>query len=174
MQRAELPRLRAVLRTFAEITGLNLVIDPDVKGIVDVSLHEVPWDQALDIILKANRLGYVADGTVILGGRRQVAESQEVGYLESPTGTVQGALEEFLEGTFPRLANRPIHYRWAGTMGFTSDGLPVLGHVDHAPGALYAVGFSGHGMSLGFAVGRHLARRLCSEDAGEEVEELFP
>ena len=43
----------AVLRTFAEITGLNLVIDPEVKGIVDVSLHEVPWDHALDIILRA-------------------------------------------------------------------------------------------------------------------------
>src|SRR5690606_9391922 len=50
--------LRAVLRTFAEISGLNIVIDPTVQGSVDVALRDVPWDQALDIILRANKLGY--------------------------------------------------------------------------------------------------------------------
>ena len=57
--------LRAVLRTFAEISGLNIVIDPQVEGSVDVALREVPWDQALDIILRANQLGYSVDGTVV-------------------------------------------------------------------------------------------------------------
>ncbi len=57
--------LRAVLRTFSEITGLNVVIDPGVKGTVDVSLREVPWDQALDIILRANQLGYSIEGTIV-------------------------------------------------------------------------------------------------------------
>src|SRR6266496_2990658 len=57
--------LRAVLRTFAEISGLNIVIDPKVNGTVDVALRDVPWDQALDIILKANGLGYVVDGTIV-------------------------------------------------------------------------------------------------------------
>ena len=57
--------LRAVLRTFAEISGLNIVIDPTVQGTVDVALRDVPWDQALDIILRANRLGYTADGAVV-------------------------------------------------------------------------------------------------------------
>ncbi len=57
--------LRAVLRTLAEISSLNIVIDPQVDGTVDVALTEVPWDQALDIILRANQLGYVLDGTVV-------------------------------------------------------------------------------------------------------------
>jgi type IV pilus assembly protein PilQ len=57
--------LRAVLRTFAEISGLNIVIDPAVQGSVDVALRDVPWDQALDIILRANKLGYVVDGTIV-------------------------------------------------------------------------------------------------------------
>jgi len=57
--------LRAVLRTFAEISGLNIVIDPTIQGSVDVSLRDVPWDQALDIILRANKLGYVIDGTIV-------------------------------------------------------------------------------------------------------------
>ncbi|HMD33530.1 MAG TPA: type IV pilus secretin PilQ, partial [Vicinamibacterales bacterium] len=57
--------LRAVLRSFSEISGLNMVIDPAVNGTVDVALRDVPWDQALDIILTANKLGYVVDGTIV-------------------------------------------------------------------------------------------------------------
>src|SRR5215204_958266 len=57
--------LRAVLRSFSEISGLNLVIDPTINGTVDVALRDVPWDQALDIILRANKLGYVVDGSIV-------------------------------------------------------------------------------------------------------------
>jgi len=57
--------LRAVLRTFAEISSLNIVIDPSINGTVDVALRDVPWDQALDIILRANKLGYMVDGTIV-------------------------------------------------------------------------------------------------------------
>jgi type IV pilus assembly protein PilQ len=58
--------LRAVLRTFAEISqGLNIVIDPSIQGTVDVSLRDVPWDQALDIILRANKLGYTVEGNIV-------------------------------------------------------------------------------------------------------------
>ncbi len=61
-QRAD---LRAVLRTFSVISGLNVVIDPGVEGVVDVALQDVPWDQALDVILRANRLGYSVDGPIV-------------------------------------------------------------------------------------------------------------
>ena len=57
--------LRAVLRTFSDISGLNVVIDPTIQGTVDINLRDVPWDQALDIILRANKLGYVVEGPVI-------------------------------------------------------------------------------------------------------------
>ncbi len=57
--------LRSVLRAFSEISGLNLVIDPAVQGNVDVTLRDVPWDQALENILRSNRLGYVLDGTIV-------------------------------------------------------------------------------------------------------------
>ena len=57
--------LRAVLRTFSEISGLNVVIDPGVAGVVDVALRDVPWDQALDVILRTNRLGYAVEGSIV-------------------------------------------------------------------------------------------------------------
>ncbi len=57
--------LRMVLRTFAETNKLNIVIDPTVQGTVDIKLTAVPWDQALDIILRGAKLGYVVEGTVV-------------------------------------------------------------------------------------------------------------
>ena len=57
--------LRAVLTTFSEISALNMVIDPQVQGTVTVRLTDVPWDQALEIILRANKLGYIVDGNVL-------------------------------------------------------------------------------------------------------------
>jgi type IV pilus secretin PilQ/predicted competence protein len=57
--------LRAVLRTFADVSGLNMVIDPDVQGTVDIKLTDVPWDQALDVILRGNQLDYSVDGTIV-------------------------------------------------------------------------------------------------------------
>src|SRR5207247_3965230 len=69
--------LRAVLRTFAEISGLNIVIDPAVQGTVDVALRDVPWDQALDIILRANKLGYSVDGTIVRIAPNSVLKAEE-------------------------------------------------------------------------------------------------
>lgn len=115
-------------------------------------------------------LRQLADGRVVLGGARQTAAAEEVGHVESPTAGVQGALETFLANAFPHLAGRRVTQRWAGTMAFTPDGLPRLGEVPGVSGARYAVGFNGHGMSLGFVTGRHLARQLL----GEAVGELLP
>jgi type IV pilus assembly protein PilQ len=67
-----------VLRTFSEISGLNLVIDPSIQGTVDVALRDVPWDQALDIILRANKLGYVVDGTIVRIAPLTVLADEEV------------------------------------------------------------------------------------------------
>jgi gamma-glutamylputrescine oxidase len=86
-----------------------------------------------------------------------------VGYLEAPTATVQGALERFRAAAFPRFAHLPVVRRWAGTMAVTADGLPRLGALAGIPGAFFAAGLNGHGMSLGFALGRHLAGLLLGD-----------
>ncbi len=57
--------IKDVLRTFAKITGLNVVVDPDVSGSVTVNLENVPWDQCLDIVLRVNRLDYVVENNVL-------------------------------------------------------------------------------------------------------------
>lgn len=53
------------LRSFAKISGLNIVIQPGVSGRVTVELEGVPWDQALEQILRINRLGYEIEGNIL-------------------------------------------------------------------------------------------------------------
>jgi type IV pilus assembly protein PilQ len=57
--------LQDIFRLFADISGMNVVVNPGVSGKVTLKLNEVPWDQALDLILKANGLGYTVEGNVI-------------------------------------------------------------------------------------------------------------
>jgi type IV pilus assembly protein PilQ len=54
-----------VLRSFARLAEINLVVDPKVKGEVTVELHDVPWDHALSVILKTHGLGAELDGRVL-------------------------------------------------------------------------------------------------------------
>jgi type IV pilus secretin PilQ/predicted competence protein len=111
--------LRAVLRTFSEISSLNIVIDPAVQGTVDVALREVPWDQALDIILRANKLGYLIDGTIVRiaplavladeeAQRRKLAEEQALaGELRLLTKTLSYARADELKDLLTKSALSP-------------------------------------------------------------------
>jgi type IV pilus secretin PilQ/predicted competence protein len=60
--------IKDVLRLFAQLTGLNMAIDPNVSGTVTVQFENVPWDQALDLILRQNNLTYVLQGNVMRVG----------------------------------------------------------------------------------------------------------
>ncbi|MGC2332251.1 MAG: type IV pilus secretin PilQ, partial [Candidatus Acidiferrales bacterium] len=57
--------LRDFFRLIHEISGLNVVLDPNVKGTLTIVLDDVPWDQALDIVLKNNDLDKQLDGNVL-------------------------------------------------------------------------------------------------------------
>lgn len=57
--------LRDVILFLAEFAGLNVVFDPDVRGTVSCNLQDVPWDQALDIVLKQNKMGKTIEGNVL-------------------------------------------------------------------------------------------------------------
>jgi type IV pilus assembly protein PilQ len=57
--------LKDFFRLIHEISGLNVVLDPNVKGTLTIVLDDVPWDQALDIVLKNNDLDRQLDGNVL-------------------------------------------------------------------------------------------------------------
>jgi type IV pilus assembly protein PilQ len=57
--------LKDFFRLIHEISGLNVVLDPNVKGTLTIVLDDVPWDQALDIVLKNNDLARQLDGNIL-------------------------------------------------------------------------------------------------------------
>jgi type IV pilus assembly protein PilQ len=61
--------IRDVIRVFAKLTGLNMVVDPEVRGSVTVELHDVPWDQAFELVLEVNGLGWERRGNVVVIAR---------------------------------------------------------------------------------------------------------
>jgi type IV pilus assembly protein PilQ len=72
-----------VLRTFAQISGLNVIVQPGVTGTVTAELENVPWDQALEEVLKINNLDYELDGNVMRIAptdtlRREAQERQQL------------------------------------------------------------------------------------------------
>ncbi|MBP8198261.1 MAG: type IV pilus secretin PilQ [Chromatiaceae bacterium] len=69
--------VRAVLQLLADFTGLNLVASDSVKGNVTLRLKNVPWDQALDIILKSKGLTMRQKGNVIMIGPTEEVMARE-------------------------------------------------------------------------------------------------
>jgi type IV pilus assembly protein PilQ len=57
--------IRDVLRIISDISGLNMIISKNVTGTVTLKLTNVPWDQALDVILEDAGLGAFIDGNVL-------------------------------------------------------------------------------------------------------------
>lgn len=82
-------KVRAVLQLLAEFTGLNVVTSDSVDGEITLRLHNVPWDQALDIILKAQGLAKRKVGNVLL-----IAPAKEMAARETQELSAQNQIQE--------------------------------------------------------------------------------
>jgi type IV pilus secretin PilQ/predicted competence protein len=69
--------LKDFFRLIHEISGLNIIVDPNVTGSVTMVLDSVPWDQALDIVLKNNGLGKVLEGNVLRIARMSTLTAEQ-------------------------------------------------------------------------------------------------
>lgn len=94
-------------------------------------------------------------GRWLIGGARHLHfDTENHTFAETTTDAVQQDLRDYTLRYFPELASVPISHRWAGIMGFTADGLPLIGTLPHLPAVAFCVGFNGHGMGLGLMVTR--------------------
>jgi type IV pilus assembly protein PilQ len=106
--------LKDFFRLVHEISGLNIVVDPNVSGSITMVLIDVPWDQALDIVLRNNRLGATLEGNVLriaaLGTlKREQQEQRELAQARAEavdpvmvTRTLSYATGRDLENTLKR------------------------------------------------------------------------
>ncbi len=75
--------LRAALQLIADFAGVNLVVAQDVAGVIAVRLEDIPWDEALDLILTSNGLGQRQSGNVLLIAPAEALAAREQAELES-------------------------------------------------------------------------------------------
>jgi glycine/D-amino acid oxidase-like deaminating enzyme len=100
------------------------------------------------------------DGAIALGGARDIGRDSEWTANATPTAAVQDALERRLREGLG--VHAPITHRWAATVGYTNDGLPVAEEV--RPRVWAIGGYSGTGNVIGALMGRGIARRLMADD----------
>ncbi len=124
-----------VLRTFAQISGLNVIVQPGVSGVVTAELENVPWDQALEEVLKINNLDYELDGNVMRIAptdtlRKEATERQQLSAAK--------ALSIPLRTVYQRLsyanADQVAHLLKTGTAGLLTQRGSVV--VDRRTNAL--------------------------------------
>ena len=98
--------VRAVLQLIADFTDLNLITSDTVKGNVTLRLKNVPWDHALDIILRSKGLAKIEDGNVI-----SIAPAEEV--------AARAKLDETIDAQAP-LISESIQVNYAKASDLTA------------------------------------------------------
>jgi gamma-glutamylputrescine oxidase len=101
------------------------------------------------------------DGSILVGGFRHRALLEEVGYDLTPTATLQA----HLDGQLSELATGArVMHRWAGIMGFSADGLPLVGTAPGSRRVHVCAGYTGHGMGFALNATAALARHMLDSE----------
>jgi type IV pilus assembly protein PilQ len=100
--------LKDFFRLIHEISGLNVVLDPNVKGTLTIVLDEVPWDQALDLVLQNNGLDKQLNGNVLRVATRAT--------LKNEAETQRDLEKAQAEAVAPVTVTRVLSYAKATTM----------------------------------------------------------
>ncbi len=117
----------------------------------------------------------VAGGPILCGGFRRLDEDQGLGHFEERvTLPVLSGIARCLTRLYPGLKPLQVVRCWAGIMGFTADGLPLIGQMNDAPGLFVAAGFNGGGFSWTTVVGVVMADLLTGNQPGFDLEPFRP
>ena len=103
--------LKDFFRLIHEISGLNVVLDPAVKGSLTIVLDEVPWDQALDIVMQNNSLDKQLNGNVLRIATRST--------LKNEAETLRDLEKAQAEAIAPVTVTRVLSYAKAASMAPT-------------------------------------------------------
>jgi glycine/D-amino acid oxidase-like deaminating enzyme len=112
---------------------------------------------------------WTEDGRLLLGGadRPRLSGSRRARALQQGVADVRA----YFERRFPELASIATEYAWEGLFASTPDGLPYVGPHRRYPRHLFALGYGGNGMTLGFLASRLLLDRVEGRDTADQ--ELF-
>lgn len=100
------------------------------------------------------------DNRLLIGGaRNQAFDTENDTTDDRVTARIQGHLDDYLRRFFPEVTAK-VDRRWAGIMGFSVDGVPLVGVLPDMPRVGFAVGFTGHGLATGAAAAERAVDHL--------------
>lgn len=155
------PRLKDVLTPVRGQMLATSPLPPIFKVALAVDWGSVYWRQ-------------VPDGTILLGGCRDLDPDAEAGASERINPRIQRGLEAFLPGAFPGLPPITARRRWAGIMDCTPDGRPVVGALPGPPGKWIIAGFGGHGIPPALGASKALAETVVTGRTPVILEAFAP
>ena len=116
-----------------------------------------------------------ATGQILCGGFRRLDINEGLGsYEERVTPPVLKGIGSCIATLFPPLRSLKVVRNWAGIMGFTADGLPMIGSYGGVTGLYVAAGFNGGGFSWGAATGKALAQLILHGRAAFDLDPFDP
>lgn len=136
----------------AELSGLVFPAGSFIVATEPLSPAEVAQINPLDLAIcdQNNVLDYFrlsADGRLLFGGR--------CNYSGREPRSIEGAMTPRLRKIYPQLADKRVDYAWGGKIGIVVNRVPLLGRI--GTNVFYALGYSGHGVSLSHACGEIMA-----------------
>lgn len=103
------------------------------------------------------------NGSLLIGGFRQLEADTEKGYSDHTTEKIQRALHDFVIKHLPQYQDAKVSHRWAGVMGFSVDGEAMVGSLPTDQQLFFCGGFTGHGIGSAFHTGKVLAQLIMGE-----------
>lgn len=116
-----------------------------------------------------------ATGQLICGGYRRLDVDEGLGhYEERVSAPVVSGIAACLSGIFPAVSHVGVVRAWAGIMGFTADGLPLIGRYGATNGLYVSAGYNGGGFSMAAAAGKAVAQMVASEPGELDLTPFDP
>lgn len=86
--------IRSILQLIGDVSGLNILASSDVQGTVTLRLIDVPWDQALDLVLETTNLGKIQQGNILrIMPKEKIREIEQQAMKEQMVAIEEGVLE---------------------------------------------------------------------------------
>ena len=129
----------------------------------------------LDYAYYANRgheyIRQTPEGTIVVGGCRGPHADNERTLDDRTTPAVQESIEAFAR----LILDKPVEIiaRWAGTMGFSPDGMPLVGPIDQDGSVWFCGGFTGHGMSLAYRTSAGAVAAMLDGTGADPLADAF-
>jgi glycine/D-amino acid oxidase-like deaminating enzyme len=114
-------------------------------------------------------------GQILCGGFRRLDIDEGLGHFtEDVHPPAVGGIANCLATIFPQLKDLRVVRSWAGLMGFTADGLPMIGAYGDNKGLFVAAGFNGGGFSYGAATGKAMAQLVANGRSTLDLQPFDP